>query len=78
MCPHWFDDLHVHLVAATSNAHYVEFFPDETVFNFRRLHDCRVEVRQGELVPPLEPGLGFWFDPEALRAFAPRGWQAVG
>jgi L-alanine-DL-glutamate epimerase-like enolase superfamily enzyme len=78
MCPHWFDDLHVHLVAATSNAHYVELFPDERVFNFRLLHDRRVEVRQGELVPPLEPGLGFWFDPEALRAFAPRGWQAVG
>ncbi len=28
VCPHWFHDLHAHLVAATPNARYVEFFPD--------------------------------------------------
>jgi L-alanine-DL-glutamate epimerase-like enolase superfamily enzyme len=78
MCPHWFDDLHLHLVAATPNARLVEFFPDEKVFNFRRLLDRRVEVRQGELILPTEPGLGFGFDPEALRASSPRGWQVAG
>ena len=31
MCPHWFHDLHAPLVAATPNARYVEYFPDDQV-----------------------------------------------
>lgn len=37
MAPHWFHDLHVHLVAAVPNALFVEYFPDDSVLNFRRL-----------------------------------------
>src|SRR5215203_2539994 len=29
VCPHWFHDLHVHLVAATPKARFVEFFIDD-------------------------------------------------
>ncbi len=52
VCPHWFHDLHVHLVAATPNARYVEFFPDDQVLNFRRLIDTQLEHRGGSLLLP--------------------------
>jgi L-alanine-DL-glutamate epimerase-like enolase superfamily enzyme len=71
MCPHWFHDLHVHLVAATPNARYVEFFPDDQVLNFRRLVSRQLDVRDGRLVLPTAPGLGFDLDPDALAAYAP-------
>lgn len=70
VCPHWFHDLHVHLVASTSNARFVEFFPDDSVLNFRRLIDRQLVVEQGTLVVPTEPGLGFDFDERALDSYA--------
>jgi len=70
VCPHWFHDLHVHLVAATTNARYVEFFPDDQVLNFRRLIDTQLEARRGELVLPQTPGLGFGFDEKAVARYA--------
>jgi len=69
LCPHWFHDLHAHLVAATANARYVEFFPDDQVLNFRRLIDTQIEARNGELVLPTAPGLGFGFDEKALARY---------
>src|SRR5450830_1916798 len=66
MCPHWFHDLHVHLVASTPNAQYVEFFADDQVLNFRKLVDTQLEVRNGELVVPTTPGLGFRLREDAL------------
>jgi len=70
VCPHWFHDLHAHLVAATSNARYVEFFPDDQVLNFRRLIDTQLEARNGDLVLPAAPGLGFGFDENAVVRYA--------
>lgn len=75
--PHWFHDLHVHLVAATSNARLVEYFPDDQVLNFRRLLDRQLEVENGQLLLPEEPGLGFGFDDKALAAYAPDGWIEI-
>jgi L-alanine-DL-glutamate epimerase-like enolase superfamily enzyme len=75
--PHWFHDLHVHLVAATRNARYVEFFPDASVLNFRRLVGRQLEARDGELVLPTEPGLGFDFDEAAVEEFADQGWAEI-
>lgn len=75
--PHWFHDLHVHLVAATPNARYVEFFPDDTVLNFRRLIDRQLEVRQGQLILPPGPGLGFEFDPTSVEKFVAGSWMSV-
>ena len=75
MCPHWFHDLHVHLVASTSNARYVEFFPDDQVLNFRRLVDTQLEFHDGMLTVPTAPGLGFGFDEAALDEYALDAWS---
>jgi L-alanine-DL-glutamate epimerase-like enolase superfamily enzyme len=74
MCPHWFHDLHVHLVASTPNAQFVEFFIDDQVLNFRRLVDTQLEFSAGELKVPTTPGLGFRFDDKALDRYAVDAW----
>lgn len=74
MYPHWFHDLHVHLVASTPNAQYVEFFPDDQVLNFRRLVDTQLEFKDGMLRVPTTPGLGFKFDEETVERYAVDAW----
>ena len=74
LCPHWFHDLHVHLVASAPNGQFVEFFPDDRVLNFRRLVDRQLETRDGDLVLPTEPGLGFGFDGDAVDRYALDEW----
>lgn len=76
LCPHWFHDLHVHLVASAPNGQFVEFFPDDAVLNFRRLVDRQLVMKDGELVLPTEPGLGFEFDEAALERYAIDDWAA--
>ncbi|MGF7161177.1 L-alanine-DL-glutamate epimerase-like enolase superfamily enzyme [Rhodoligotrophos appendicifer] len=78
MCPHWFHDLHIHLVASVPNGEMVEFFPDSEVLNFRRLVDTQLEIQNGELVLPQTPGMGFDFDEEVVSSFAMDPWQRVG
>jgi L-alanine-DL-glutamate epimerase-like enolase superfamily enzyme len=73
--PHWFHDLHAHLVASTPNARYVEFFPDDQVLNFRRLIDKQMEIRDGSIVLPCGAGLGFDFDGAMLDRYAPAPWK---
>ena len=68
--PHWFHDLHVHLVAATPNARYVEFFPDDQVLNFRKLINRQLEFKNGNLLLPKGAGLGFDFDERAVKKYA--------
>jgi L-alanine-DL-glutamate epimerase-like enolase superfamily enzyme len=70
VCPHWFHDLHAHLVAATPNARYVEFFPDDQVLNFRRLIDTQLTAKDGMLLLPKTPGLGFRFDEKTVARYA--------
>lgn len=74
LCPHWFHDLHAHLVAATPNASYVEFFVDDQVLNFRKLIDHQLEFDDGQLVLPQRPGLGFNFDETVLERYAQEPW----
>jgi len=74
MCPHWFHDLHVHLVAATPNAGFVEYFSDDQVLNFRRLVDSQLTFENGNLVVPTSPGLGFGFDEMAVEKYATDKW----
>lgn len=74
LMPHWFHDLHVHLVASTPNATYVEFFPDDQVLNFRRLIDRQLECKDGHLIIPDLPGLGFQFDAAAVEQYAITSW----
>jgi L-alanine-DL-glutamate epimerase-like enolase superfamily enzyme len=77
--PHWFHDVHVHLVAATPNARFVEFFPDDQVLNFRRLVDTQLRHENGRLVLPKTTGLGFGFDEKAVAKYALGGkpWLVV-
>jgi L-alanine-DL-glutamate epimerase-like enolase superfamily enzyme len=74
LCPHWFHDLHVHLVAASPNGQFVEYFPDGKVFNFREIIDRQLELREGGLVLPTEPGLGYRFDEKAISRFQAEAW----
>jgi L-alanine-DL-glutamate epimerase-like enolase superfamily enzyme len=78
MSPHWFDSVHVHLVASAANARYVEFFPDHTIFNFRRLINRQLEVENGDLLLPKEAGLGFVFDEIAVQKFGLGSWTVIG
>ncbi|MCH8000937.1 MAG: mandelate racemase/muconate lactonizing enzyme family protein, partial [Proteobacteria bacterium] len=74
LCPHWFHDLHVHLVAALPNCQFVEYFPDDQVLNFRKLLDRQLELRGGDLVVPTDPGLGFGFDEKVVASTAIVPW----
>ena len=74
MCPHWFHDLHVHLVASSPNATFVEFFPDDQVLNFRRIIDNQLEVVKGNLALPSRPGLGYRFDEAAIERCQAEHW----
>ena len=74
VCPHWFHDLHVHLVAAAPNGRFVEFFPDTEVFNFREIIDHQLELRDGGLALPILPGLGYGFDEAAIAHFEADAW----
>ena len=73
--PHWFHDLHAHLVAATPNARFVEFFPDDQVLNFRRLVDTQLVCEGGHVLLPQRPGLGFAFLPDAVERYALGPWS---
>lgn len=75
LSPHWFHDLHIHLVAATPNARYVEFFPNSQVLNFREIVDNQLEMKDGRLLLPKAPGLGFGFAREAVERFATDDWH---
>ena len=70
MSPDWFHQIHVHLVSAASNGLFVEYFPDDTVFNFGWLVDHELEVRDGSLVLPDRPGVGVEFVEEAVGRYA--------
>ena len=75
LCPHWFHDLHIHLVASAPNGQFVEFFPDDQVLNFRRLVDRQLEISDGRLVLPTGAGLGFGLDEAAVDQYAIDDWR---
>lgn len=81
--PHAWHDVHVHLVASTPNATYVEFMPDDHIVNFRRLIDRQLVLDKGDLLLPEGPGLGFNFDAEALSRYGAKDlggeriWRSV-
>ena len=75
MCPHWFADVHVHLVAASPNGQFVEYFPDGKVFNFCEIIDHQLQVVRGGLALPDRPGLGYLFDEKAITRFQSDAWK---
>lgn len=74
MAPHWFHDLHSHLVAAIANGMWVEVFPDARVLNFRMLIDTQSEIQDGRILLPDRPGLGFGLIESQVDAFAVEPW----
>lgn len=74
LSPHWFHDLHAHLVVATPNARFVEYFSDSKALNFTRLLDKQTEVRDGKLLLPAALGLCFDYDGGALASLSLDGW----
>jgi L-alanine-DL-glutamate epimerase-like enolase superfamily enzyme len=74
VAPHWLADLHVHLVAATPNATYVEFFTDTEVLNLMEIFRSQLIVKDGELQLPQTPGIGIELDEEAVERFARDSW----
>ena len=74
LAPHWLAEIHVHLVASTPNATWVEYFTDFNVLNLGTLFSTRLEVKQGGLALPLEPGLGVDLDEKAVKRYAVDDW----
>lgn len=75
VAPHWLADLHVHLVAATPNATWVEFFTGTDVLNLMEVFKTRLRVKNGGLEIPQEPGLGVVLDDAAVERFSKDGWR---
>ena len=63
------------MVAASPNGQFVEFFPDETIFNFREIIDRQLRMRNGGLALSTEPGLGYQFDEKAIARFQSDNWN---
>ena len=74
VAPHWLADLHIHLVASTSNATWVEYFTDSSIINLGRLFSTRLDVRQGGLTLPQMPGIGVELDETAVDRYSLDGW----
>ena len=74
LAPHWFADMHVHLVAATPNATWVEYLPDSEVLNFNHLLKSSLEVRDGALVVPEGEGLCLQWDEARIDEWSADGW----
>lgn len=72
MAPHAWHDVHAHLVAASENATYVEFMPDDSIVNFRNIIDTQLEFDKGDLLISDRPGLGYNYDEAKLQSY---GWD---
>ena len=81
--PHWFHDIHIHLVASSTSAHYVEFFTDDLVLNFRAVVDTQLEFKDGNVLLPKTAGLGFNFKEDVVQQYgvmeagATKIWDSV-
>jgi L-alanine-DL-glutamate epimerase-like enolase superfamily enzyme len=77
VCPHAWHDIHAHVVASTSNAPFVEYFVDEEIVRTQPLLTQRMEVRDGYLALPEQPGLGFDFEEDTVRQHLVSGWHSI-
>lgn len=70
LAPHYFWDIHAHLVAATSNSLTVEYFLRESdIVNFDDVLIEPIKPINGFLEVPQKPGLGIELNDEAIRRF---------
>jgi D-arabinonate dehydratase len=66
--PHYFPDIHVHLVAATANTKAVEFIAPESV-DFHKILLEPLPMREGMIAVPQEPGLGIKWNWKAIEQY---------
>lgn len=69
VAPHWHANIHVHLVAAAENGLVVEHFAKaKGIYNMEELMtpESRLEFKDGNVIVPDRPGIGWTFDPEKL------------
>ena len=74
VCPHAYHEMHIHLSASLPNVPYSECFTDDQVVNFRNLIDHQIGIRDGQLILPDKPGIGFDYLPDAVTKFAVEDW----
>jgi L-alanine-DL-glutamate epimerase-like enolase superfamily enzyme len=74
VCPHAYHELHIHLSGSLPNVPYSECFTDDQIVNFRNLIDNQIEIRDGHLMLPQGPGIGFDYLPDAVSEFAVEPW----
>ena len=73
--PHWLADLHVHLVASTPNATWIEYFTDTSILNIMELFSTNLELQAGKLVLPDRPGIGIELDRSMVDKYSVSGWK---
>lgn len=74
VCPHAYHEMHIHLAASLPNVPYSECFTDDSIVNFRNLIDSQIEIRDGRLMLPAKPGIGFDYRDDVVSEFAVEGW----
>lgn len=76
IAPHSLEHVHVHLVAVTPGALFVECFPEEALHPLSAVVDAPTELTpEGELRLPTDPGLGVEFLDEAIDRYAVDAWS---
>lgn len=76
VAPHSLEDVHVHLVAATPGALFVECFPEDDLHPIKAVVDSVLELTtEGEIRLPTTPGLGFGFIEDAVDRYAIDSWS---
>jgi L-alanine-DL-glutamate epimerase-like enolase superfamily enzyme len=76
VAPHSLEDVHVHLVAATPGALFLECFPEDDLHPIKAVVDSVLELTaDGEIRLPTEPGLGFGFIEDAVDRYAIDSWS---
>jgi len=74
VCPHAYHEMHIHLSASLPNVPYSECFIDDSIVNFRKLIDTQIEIRDGRLMLPTKPGIGFDYLADVVSEFAVEDW----
>jgi L-alanine-DL-glutamate epimerase-like enolase superfamily enzyme len=74
VAPHWFSDLHVHLVAAIPNGIWIEHFTNTRILNVMELFERSLEVAGGYASLPREPGLGIELKEAVVERHALGDW----
>jgi L-alanine-DL-glutamate epimerase-like enolase superfamily enzyme len=77
MAPHWFHEVHAHVVATMPEGAWVEYFPSNDVFNFRDVVTRQHPVVDSYIQLGDEPGLGFDFAEDVINEHLVGDWVTV-